>query len=1256
MDTNKKSQLIVVINSTKVLSLVLGIISWATLSIAQSAQVPKIEDLVKIPPSPEAAAFAKYGNTPVNLYSGTPEISIPIGSVQGREINVPISLSYDASGIKVEQLATWAGLGWNLNVGGMVTRQVNGLPDDFIYASPTYHPFYKSSIFSDYQFAKNFWPAEGSTYPAADLTRYFQFMQQVTNPNGNEQYELQPDTYSFSVMGLSGTLVVDYTTGTGFCVEQPDLKVTPIIFEDAWSKQIAGWELIDAAGNTYSFLQAEKTRVYTNDYSDGERVYNSAWALTTLTTANARDVVQFTYTVLPEWSQEQLAGRTDTYQEVQSATCGTDGLAVSISPTYKISQLELNAIQVNGIPAAQIVAGPARNDLIGKNSLGGIRLFDTNGQITRQYQLRHSYFGTGTDEKMLRLRLDSIEIFGSTLVNAQKYRFTYFDGLPSRESKAQDFWGYYNGMNINTTLIPYHYQYDKDNPNFQGAKRVPNFSFAKAGTLNKIKYPTGGTTEFIYEGHRLPENAYSFEEEYQVSSVSLTGGQDPSNPFNYCDDVTSLDPKGIESAFQITQSGTYQIKLRATNTNPGANPANHLYYVAIYSSGPGNTISQNFCQIFNGAPTQLVETGGFTTGFSNNYSLSLAPGFYRILILNTMPSVTIQAEVFGVTTVNAANSSGAGLRIQKIIDKDIDGSIQSRRYFYYHDLSTVAPASITESFVSTSTAATAGTLHPSLDFMEAKSYERQHPDQQTQVIDCSTMYRYSNNRSQSHYFITYAAVSEIAFDGTGNHEGYTVTNFHNVQESWTNLGFSKVNPNNGKVTARRVYDKLGTLLTRENNFYSQVEAGPGMVGYYFTPVRGTMKCLFVKSPLQTPSQAFYTQELGPFVNSGGSWLPQGCSVTVFASHATSIFSTLSQAQTYYNQLVASNAPDPFPPYDNSNSSTPGFIVGYRLYNIVFKHPFGQEYQKSNYLMPQYWLRHDSTVTVQYANGNQFMTYTRNLYENANHYQITGTRQVNSQGKVVTSKFYYPNEMLAAFPANPIWQELITRHRLSEQVKVESYLNQSQLSAVNTIYKTVGTKILPDKKQFSLNQSPLEDRILFTQYDAVGNMTELRQSDNTFISVVYGYNNSLPVAQIQNAQKHQVYYNSFEEGAYDFNDGFSGSRSKNGFSHTLTGLSPGNYTLSYVQKSGGTWIINQSQVNVSGTSYSINISGQVDEVRFHPVFAQMTTYSYQPGVGMTSMVDANGKITRYQYDTFGRLEVVRDNQNNILSQQAYNYVK
>ncbi|MBE7440865.1 MAG: hypothetical protein HS119_00215 [Flavobacteriales bacterium] len=66
----------------------------------------------------------------VNPFTGDFSYSIPLIGVTGPNgESFPLNLNY-AGGIKVDQQASWVGLGWDLNI-GEISRQVNGLPDDF---------------------------------------------------------------------------------------------------------------------------------------------------------------------------------------------------------------------------------------------------------------------------------------------------------------------------------------------------------------------------------------------------------------------------------------------------------------------------------------------------------------------------------------------------------------------------------------------------------------------------------------------------------------------------------------------------------------------------------------------------------------------------------------------------------------------------------------------------------------------------------------------------------------------------------------------------------------------------------------------------------------------------------------------------------------------------------------------------------------------------------------------------------------------
>lgn len=94
---------------------------------------------VIIPPSPNASSLGVYGDVPVGHYTGIPSISIPLYEVVSGRIKVPVTLSYHAGGIRVSQEASWAGLGWSLNAGGVISHSVFGADDlnDGIYRQTT---------------------------------------------------------------------------------------------------------------------------------------------------------------------------------------------------------------------------------------------------------------------------------------------------------------------------------------------------------------------------------------------------------------------------------------------------------------------------------------------------------------------------------------------------------------------------------------------------------------------------------------------------------------------------------------------------------------------------------------------------------------------------------------------------------------------------------------------------------------------------------------------------------------------------------------------------------------------------------------------------------------------------------------------------------------------------------------------------------------------------------------------------------------
>ena len=116
------------------LLLALSLFAAMTTAKAQSAVTYQrgktlIEDI--LPPSPEAASKTKYASIPFTQSLGAAMCSVPLWELKGRELTIPISLEYASNGIKLDEIAGVAGLGWTLNAGGCISRDVVFMPDEF---------------------------------------------------------------------------------------------------------------------------------------------------------------------------------------------------------------------------------------------------------------------------------------------------------------------------------------------------------------------------------------------------------------------------------------------------------------------------------------------------------------------------------------------------------------------------------------------------------------------------------------------------------------------------------------------------------------------------------------------------------------------------------------------------------------------------------------------------------------------------------------------------------------------------------------------------------------------------------------------------------------------------------------------------------------------------------------------------------------------------------------------------------------------
>jgi len=158
-------------------------------------QVPR--DVINSP-TPEVASLGTYGNVPVSLYTGQPNISIPLHEVKSGSASVSISLDYNLSSVKPNRHTSWVGLGWALSAGGYITRNVRGLMDEKKENNGHTPGFYANRTILN------------NIHSDSALTEFGKFAND--QPTG-KYYELMADEFSFNFCGYSGSFYLNKDGG-----------------------------------------------------------------------------------------------------------------------------------------------------------------------------------------------------------------------------------------------------------------------------------------------------------------------------------------------------------------------------------------------------------------------------------------------------------------------------------------------------------------------------------------------------------------------------------------------------------------------------------------------------------------------------------------------------------------------------------------------------------------------------------------------------------------------------------------------------------------------------------------------------------------------------------------------------------------------------------------------------------------------------------------------------------------------------------
>ncbi|MFN0013163.1 MAG: hypothetical protein ACKVU2_01330, partial [Saprospiraceae bacterium] len=480
-------------------------------SAAQTASVDPTQDI--LPPSPNAAAFTKYVDFPVNTSTGTPSVSVPLGMLEGRGISVPISLDYHAGGVRVDEVSSIVGLGWSLNAGGVVTRSVVGLPDEDD---------------DGFMFKGNSVPQP----PIDDAPKYAAMQNFASGA-----YDGQPDMFQFNFAGYSGKFIFD-DAATVRLIPRQDLKVTYTTCSSCPGQLPAGTiiSITITAPDGLQYLFGTSSAVEystTSGYQVGGttscavKTFDfpaaTAWHLKSITNPRTGDVATFNYAtnrIYYDVSYNEsfaypapgnLSGQPACPSGVSVSKC------VSTKTDYGVYLTSI----VSSQGRADFLSNATRSDVTvqaGQYRINEVKFYGFENALLKSYQLTQTFIqSTGSTPSTAptstyRMYLDEVKEYSSsaTLINTQYFEYYNRQSLPPRMSHKQDTWGFFNNKNNGQStplpgnspttlqyLLTYH-------PSFSPADRKPDPNYAYYGTLKKTTYPTGGTAEYEFEGNQLP--------------------------------------------------------------------------------------------------------------------------------------------------------------------------------------------------------------------------------------------------------------------------------------------------------------------------------------------------------------------------------------------------------------------------------------------------------------------------------------------------------------------------------------------------------------------------------------------------------------------------------------------------------------------------------------------------------------------------------------------------------------------------------
>ncbi|MCB0709211.1 MAG: hypothetical protein KDC15_07450 [Chitinophagaceae bacterium] len=269
------------------------------------------------------------------------------------------------------------------------------------------------------------------------------------------------------------------------------------------------------------------------------------------------------------------------------------------------------------------------------------------------------------------------------------------------------------------------------------------------------------------------------------------------------------------------------------------------------------------------------------------------------------------------------------------------------------------------------------------------------------------------------------------------------------------------------------------------------------------------------------------------------------------------------------------------------------------------------YDVMRYIIESWWAHLNYKTETNYdENGQNPNIITTNYYfDNEQHFQQTRTEATNSKGQVIRTTIQYPGDITG----QQVYTDMVSKNIITPVIHSTSEIlnNPSPniaLSEEKINYSNTGNNnFVPISVQKAVKGNALEIEGTIDAYDAKGNILQFTNKAGIVTSLVWGYNYRYPVANVIGAT----------------------------------------YSTVIAQLTNGS-------VNALQSMDGSSLRNELNKIRTNLTNARVTSYTYKPMAGITSITDPNNKTNSYTYDSFNQLLTILDQDNNVVKKNNYVY--